>query len=80
MGLPVVFSDTQSALVPGSLINDDILIAFEIFHFPKNQRQGKERFLDLKLDMIHAYKQDGEGFSFTNSEPFGCLDLDGLNC
>ena len=43
MGLPGVILDTQSAFVPGNLINDDLLIAFGIFHFPTKKLETRER-------------------------------------
>jgi hypothetical protein len=53
--LPFVVSDSQSAFVPGRMISDNIMIAFEIIHFLKNKRVGKVPQMAAKLDMSKAY-------------------------
>jgi hypothetical protein len=60
--LPHVVSETQSAFVPGTMITDNVLIAFETLHHMHNQRSGKVGSMVLKLDMSKAYDRVEWGF------------------
>lgn len=53
--LPYVISETQSAFVPGRLISDNILLAFETLHHMHHMTHRKTGFMALKLDMSKAY-------------------------
>jgi hypothetical protein len=53
--LPEVISPNQSAFVPGHLITDNVMVAYEISHYMQNKRSGKEGFAAAKADMSKAY-------------------------
>jgi hypothetical protein len=49
--LPEVISPTQSAFVPGQLITDNILLAYEFTHYMRTRRKGNRCYAVIKLDM-----------------------------
>ena len=50
-----IIDGSQSAFVPGRLISNNVLVAFEMMHSIDQRRKGKEAFMAVKLDMSKAY-------------------------
>lgn len=53
--LPHVIDEAQSGFVPGRLITDNVVVAFEAFHWLQKGRNIVGKFMAVKLDMSEAY-------------------------
>lgn len=53
--LPDIMSKEQSAFISGRLIQDNIVVAHEVFHFLKRKKRGKREWCAVKTDMKKAY-------------------------
>jgi ribonuclease HI len=50
-----LISPNQSAFVPGRLISDNTILAYEMYHFMRKQKRGRKHYMAVKLDMSKAY-------------------------
>jgi hypothetical protein len=49
--LPLIISKTHSAFIPGRLITDNVLVAYEALHTMAAKLKGKKGYMAIKLDM-----------------------------
>ena len=50
-----IITENQSAFLAGRQIQDNILVAREVFHFLKMKKRGKKSYMAMKVDMNKAY-------------------------
>ncbi|KAL0375714.1 UNVERIFIED_CONTAM: putative mitochondrial protein [Sesamum calycinum] len=55
--IPKCDKPESSAFIPGRLITDNILVAYELNYFLKSKTGGQKGFAAIKLDMSKAYDQ-----------------------
>ncbi|XP_042972810.1 uncharacterized protein LOC122304618 [Carya illinoinensis] len=53
--LPTIIAPTQSAFIPGRMIMDNVIVAFETLHSMSTKGKGKQGYMAIKLDMSKAY-------------------------
>jgi hypothetical protein len=53
--LPEIIAMNQSAFVPGRMITDNVLLAYELTHYMQTKRSGRQSFAAVKLAMSKAY-------------------------
>lgn len=75
--LDSLISENQSAFVPGRLISDNTLLAFELLHSMKCQKKGKIGYRALKADMSKAYDRAEWGFLRAVMDRMGFGRVDG---
>jgi hypothetical protein len=55
--LDELISENQSAYIPGRLITDNALVAFECFHAIQMNKKSEDTFCAYKLDLSKAYER-----------------------
>lgn len=53
--LESVVSENQSAFMAGRLISDNVMVSYEVMHYLKRKRRGRDGQMALKVDMSKAY-------------------------
>ncbi|KAL0403891.1 UNVERIFIED_CONTAM: hypothetical protein Sradi_2029900 [Sesamum radiatum] len=53
--LSTIIFESQSAFIPGRLINDNVLVAYEINHYLAHKYGGSVGYVAMKLDLSKAY-------------------------
>jgi hypothetical protein len=72
--LPHIISQTQSAFIPGRLITDNVLLAYEITHMMHKIKGGSDSLVAVKLDMSKAYDRMEWSFMEMIMEKMGFVE------
>jgi hypothetical protein len=73
--LPHIISPYQSAFIPGRLITDNILAAYETLHTMHTRMKGKQDYMAVKIDMNKAYDRVEWGFLESVMEKMGFIPI-----
>ena len=60
--LPHIISKNQSAFLSKRLITNNVLIAFKLMHYLDHNRDGRDCYMAIKLNMSEAYDRVEWGF------------------
>lgn len=66
-----IISEHQSAFIPGRQVQDNIIVAHEVFHYMKHKKKGPKSSVALKLDLNKAYDRVCWDFLFKVMEKMG---------
>ena len=61
--MPLLILENQSTFVPGRLITNNIMVAYETMHYLKRKTHGREGYTTLKIDVSKAYDRIEWGLS-----------------
>lgn len=59
-----IISEQQSTFVFRRQVQDNIMVAHEVFHFLKFKKRGPKAYVAIKLDLNKAYNRVCVGTSF----------------
>ena len=60
--LPLIITENQSAFTTDRLVTNNVLIDYELMHYLKHKREGRDSFMATKLDMSKAFNRVEWGF------------------
>ena len=72
--LEEIISPEQSAFVPGRMITDNVLVAFECIHYIQQEKDPEKSFCAYKLDLSKAYDRVDWEFSKRMMQKLGFAD------
>ena len=60
--LPLIIIENYSAFTADRLVTNNVLIDYELMHYLKHKREGRDSFMATKLDMSKAFNRVEWGF------------------